>query len=525
MHRDAVILGSGFSGSLLAWILATAGRSVLVLDRQSHPRFAIGESSTPTADFLLAHLADRWNLPSLAPLACWGTWKQSYPEVLGGKKRGFSYYQHLPGQRFHEDDRHSQSLLVAASCEDHWSDTHWLRSSVDHFLAQQASAAGASIEERREVVQCNWDPTCRQWHVDFKQPDNPSLPLQSIQTPWVIDASGAGTALAPWVNNHRDDDWMRTRTRAIFGHFTGVADFHPFASADDPFAGDDAAQHHLLDSGWIWMLRMERGITSVGLVEPYESQTPLPSPEHHFQKLLKEFPTIAPLMSDATCIAPTTGMGQTLGRMSRCMARAAGPGWFSLPLAYGFVDPLHSSGIAHALSGVARVAEAILGDSKELPERIARYNNDLRREVEWIDLLVASCYAAQPSFERFRAAASLYFVAAVAFEQQLANDPAQWPLGFLQSEDIRLRQVAIEIYNSLQGEKETSDFDEQKQATIWAAEVADKIKPWDPVGLLDPKHRNRIAHSSAPKYAAIASRGGALPGDVHQGIPATSPER
>ncbi|MFM8325602.1 MAG: NAD(P)/FAD-dependent oxidoreductase, partial [Pirellulaceae bacterium] len=254
-------------------------------------------------------------------------------------------------------------------------------------------------------------------------------------------------------------------------------------------------------------------------------QTPLPSPEDHFQKRLKEFPTIAPLMSDATCIAPTTGMGQTLGRMSRCMAKAAGPGWFSLPLAYGFVDPLHSSGIAHALSGVARVAEAILGDSKELPERIARYNNDLRREVEWIDLLVASCYAAQPSFERFRAAASLYFVAAIAFEQQLASDPAHWPLGFLQSEDIRLRQVAIEIYNSLQGEKETSDFDEQKQATIWAAEVADKIKPWDPVGLLDPKHRNRIAHSSAPKYAAIASRGGALPGNVHQGIPATSPER
>ncbi|MFN9592718.1 MAG: NAD(P)/FAD-dependent oxidoreductase [Pirellulaceae bacterium] len=525
MHRDAVILGSGFSGSLLAWILAASGRSVLVLDRQQHPRFAIGESSTPTADFLLAHLADRWNLPNLAPLACWGTWKQSYPNVLGGKKRGFSYYQHLPGKSFQEDPQHQHSLLVAASCEDHWSDTHWLRSSVDHFLAQQATAAGASIQERHEVIQCNWDPTCRRWQVNFQPLDNPSRQIHSIQTPWVIDASGAGAAMGPWVNNQRDDGWMRTRTRAIFGHFTGVADFHPSACNDDPFAGDDAAQHHLLDSGWIWMLRMESGITSVGLVEPCGNQSPQPNPEHHFQKRLADFPTIAELMSQASCIAPTTGMGQTSGRMSRCMSKAAGPGWFSLPLAYGFVDPLHSSGIAHALSGVVRVAEAITGDSKELPERIERYNRELRREVEWIDLLVACCYEVQPCFERFRAAASLYFVAAIAFEQQLARDPAHWPLGFLQSDDIRMKQVATEIYNSLQEEKKASDFNDLKRASDWSAFVADQIKPWDPVGLLDPKHRNRIAHSSAPKYAAIASRGGGKSQIVNRRNPAESPER
>jgi FADH2 O2-dependent halogenase len=506
MQHDAVILGSGFSGSLLAWILAASGRSVLVLDRQQHPRFAIGESSTPTADFLLAHLADRWNLPRLAPLACWGTWKQSYPEVLGGKKRGFSYYQHMPGKDFQEDAQHTHSLLVAASCEDHWSDTHWLRSSVDHFLAQQAAAAGAFFQERYEVVQCLWDPTSHDWRVDFRPLDNPSHQHQSIHTPWVIDASGAGAALAPWVNNHRDDDWMRTKTRAIFGHFTGVADFHPVALTEDSFAGDDAAQHHLLESGWVWMLRMEQGITSVGLVEPCGSQSPLPCPDHHFQNRLAEFPTIAQLMSKAVCVAPTSEMGQTAGRMSRCMSTAAGPGWFALPLAYGFVDPLHSSGIAHAISGVARVAEALLGDSKELPERMERYNRELRREVEWIDLLVATCYAAQPSFDRFRAAASLYFVAAIAFEQQLARDPAHWPHGFLQSDDIQLKKVAAEIYASLQ--KEASDPHAPQSGSAWAMAVAEKIKPWDPIGLLDPRHRNRIAHSSAPKYAAIASRGG-----------------
>lgn len=43
MWFDVVIAGSGFSGSLLGWILARHGRSVLIVDRQHHPRLAIGE--------------------------------------------------------------------------------------------------------------------------------------------------------------------------------------------------------------------------------------------------------------------------------------------------------------------------------------------------------------------------------------------------------------------------------------------------------------------------------------------------
>jgi hypothetical protein len=85
--------------------------------------------------------------------------------------------------------------------------------------------------------------------------------------------------------------------------------------------------------------------------------------------------------------------------------------------------------------------------------------------------------------------------------------------------------VATEIYNSLQEEKKASDFNDLKRASDWSAFVADQIKPWDPVGLLDPKHRNRIAHSSAPKYAAIASRGGGKSQNVNRRNPGESPER
>jgi FADH2 O2-dependent halogenase len=62
MKFDVLILGSSFSGSLLAWLLARRGLRVALIDRDRHPRFAIGESSTPVADLLLE--AGRTPIPS-----------------------------------------------------------------------------------------------------------------------------------------------------------------------------------------------------------------------------------------------------------------------------------------------------------------------------------------------------------------------------------------------------------------------------------------------------------------------------
>jgi hypothetical protein len=57
---DLAIVGSGFGGSLLAMIARRLGRSVVLLERGRHPRFAIGESSTPLANLLLEEMAIRY---------------------------------------------------------------------------------------------------------------------------------------------------------------------------------------------------------------------------------------------------------------------------------------------------------------------------------------------------------------------------------------------------------------------------------------------------------------------------------
>ena len=88
LDADIAIVGSGFAGSLCAMIARRLGRSVVLLERGSHPRFAIGESSTPLANLLLEELAQRYALPSLLPLTKWGAWQKHHPRIGCGLKRG-----------------------------------------------------------------------------------------------------------------------------------------------------------------------------------------------------------------------------------------------------------------------------------------------------------------------------------------------------------------------------------------------------------------------------------------------------
>ena len=132
---DVAIIGSGFAGSLTALALRRVGYSVVLLERGRHPRFAIGESSTPLANLLLEELSDRYALTRVRPLSKWGTWQRHHPDIRCGLKRGFSFFRHDFGHPFRDDRRHARQLLVAASPHDEIGDTHWYRPDVDAFLA------------------------------------------------------------------------------------------------------------------------------------------------------------------------------------------------------------------------------------------------------------------------------------------------------------------------------------------------------------------------------------------------------
>lgn len=512
MHRcDVLIVGSSFTGSLLGWILAKQGLDVVIVDKLRHPRFAIGESTTPTADFLLARIADRWGLAELRPLAAWGDWQRVYPELRCGKKRGFAYYEHQSGMPHRDDAGQSASYLVAASAKDEWSDTQWLRSDVDAFLAEQAVKAGCHLREGCEIIDVEQlvvgGASTPRWKVHCEQLGDTGVRLEektSFAAHFLVDASGVGGFSEKWLGNRDDSRAMRTKTGALWGHFRGVGSMREHSIHFDTdavgfFHPDDSAQHHVLEEGWYWMLRFHHGVTSVGLVLPTElwqsNEMVCSSVDQRWEvwhRTLEKYPTIHALMADSVLDAPEGGLRQA-SRLSRRMLHACGPGWAALPTSFGFIDPLHSTGIAHGLSGVMRLAERLTRKEFGMDDGWRAYETQLRQEVDWIDLLVSLSYAGLPSFRRFRALSSFYFIAAIAFEQQLVRDPDAWPEGYLMSGNRSMREESERIYRAV---KQGDSGGEEK----WIEEVRRAIQPWNKVGLLDPKVGNRLAHTAPPKY-------------------------
>ena len=503
-HRfHFAVIGSGFSGSLLAWILAKQGHSVVLVDRAPHPRFSIGESSTPLADFLLEQIADRFDLPALRSLSRWGSWQRDFPQLRAGKKRGFSYYSHPTMQRFSESDQHENSLLVAASASDELSDTHWMRSDVDQWFCEQAVASNVKLIANFDAgsakqIDGGWELS---GEVDEVQ--------ATIRADFVIDASGSGNMLAQALDLRTLDERLRTQTGAMFGHFRNVGKMTDWLSKngiaieDDPFDGDDAAQHHWIGAGWLWFLRFADGTTSVGLVQPCtEWSVDLSEATDRlsaFRRFVASYPTIAELLNDATLVAPHDSLGNPrmawMPRISRLWSQAAGKNWLMLPTTAGLIDPLHSTGIAHSLSGVLRAAELLTKSTSELRrvEALAQYSVDVIDEVRWIDQLVGNCYAAAAhSFDAFVAASSLYFVAAIHCERQMAAT-GEMRDGFLLARSANLQRVSHDaslMLDQLQTDHSANELNK------W---MRQQIQPWNDVGLLDPVAHNRLSRSAAPK--------------------------
>ncbi|MFM7099638.1 MAG: NAD(P)/FAD-dependent oxidoreductase, partial [Verrucomicrobiota bacterium] len=149
---DLAIVGSSFAGSLLALVARRLGRKVLLVERGRHPRFAIGESSTPLAALLLEEMAIRQDLPQLMPFTKWGSWQAAHPEIAAGLKRGFTFYRQTPGRGDGPRPGRVDELLVAASPRDEIADTHWYRPDFDHFLVREAVAAGVEYADETHLT-------------------------------------------------------------------------------------------------------------------------------------------------------------------------------------------------------------------------------------------------------------------------------------------------------------------------------------------------------------------------------------
>lgn len=417
-QRCAVaIVGSGFAGSLLARVLAMLGHDVVLLERGTHPRFAIGESTTPLANLSMERLARRYDLSDCYHLAAHGRWLAHFPDLRRGLKRGFTFYRHHPGRPFANRGSGSERLLVAASPSDAVADMHWLRADVDHHFVRQAVAAGVDFRDRVELTAAASGPG------DVRLTGRRNGASLDLRAEFVIDASGPGGFLARQLSLPSGLKGTRTRSALVFSHFTGVRPMTDVVPGlpKGPYPDDWAAVHHLIDGGWMYALRFDHGVTSAGFaLSPRGlaavSASATPDAEVLWRLLLDRYPTIGAAFGDATPLMPLAFRS----RIQHRLTRAAGERWALLPHAYAFVDPLFSTGIAWSLRAIERLALCFErgGRGRRLPsvDELGRYERLLSAEADQIDRLVAGAYEAMGHFDLFAAHAMIYF-ATVSFAE------------------------------------------------------------------------------------------------------------
>jgi FADH2 O2-dependent halogenase len=491
---EVAIVGSGFAGSLLARVLAVLGYDVVLLERGTHPRFAIGESSTPLANLSLERLGIRYGLADCYNLATHGRWLAHFPEIRRGLKRGFTYYRHHPDQPFANRGLDSERLLVAASPHDLLSDTHWLRADVDHHFVRQAIAAGVDYRDRVELTSA--DVSADSVRVSGTRHGS----AFELRANFLIDASGPGGFLAQQLSIPSGLEHTETRAAIVFSHFDGVRlmkDVVP-GMPEGPYPDDWAAVHHVIDEGWMYSLRFDDGVTSAGFLLTPRGAGALNSsgaadPASLWRELIQRYPTLASAFAEATPLMPIAFRPLIQHRLTR----AAGERWAMMPHAYAFVDPLFSTGIAWGLRAVERLALAFESAAPNRrvpdPDVLARYDAALAAEADQIDRVVAGAYEAMAHFDLFVAQTMLYF-ATVSFaevSQRLApKESAAWN-GFLGVGDPVLEPLARDSLRRLrqitQGHADIGTPAERRGFEDW---IAGAIAPRNIAGLAAPERQN-----------------------------------
>jgi FADH2 O2-dependent halogenase len=359
LETDVVILGSGLAGSITALCLVRQGLRVMILEKGTHPRFALGESTTTPSSLWLKVIAERFNAPEIHNIAT-AEGIRRHVAPTSGVKSNFGFLYHERGAE--RMARSWQAVIAQADCSDSdagpppSSEMHYFRQDIDEYLWSTALGAGAVGRSG-----------CTVTGVCFREEGATveTASGESIHCAFVIDASGSRSVVADTLGLREDPPRMRTNSRAMFTHMVGVTPFEDVDREAPPVVPwSQGTLHHFFDGGWVWVIPFDNqagsqnDLCSVGLC--YDNRRfprdPEVVPEEAWSRFLDEYPAIRRQFAEAETVRPWAATDRLQYSSSRCV----GDRFWLTAHAAGSVDALYSMGNINTFQSIATGVRLVL---------------------------------------------------------------------------------------------------------------------------------------------------------------------
>ncbi|MDM0116541.1 NAD(P)/FAD-dependent oxidoreductase [Variovorax sp. J22R133] len=345
---DVFVIGGGPAGSTIAALLAQQGRNVVLVEKEHHPRFHIGESLLPANVQLFERLGVRDQV-----------------EKFGMTKWGIEFVS--------IEHAHC-SYVEFAEAWDKTMPSAWQvrRSDLDEMLFRHAATRGAQTLEGCKVRDVAFDDDGATVQAELEDGTH-----RTWRAKFVVDATGRDTFLANKFRSKQKNE--AHNSTALFGHFRDARRLEGKREGNISICW--------FPHGWFWFIPLADGTTSVGAVcWPYYLKSRDKPLREFFRDTIAMCPELADRLKDATLVDDAV---HATGNFSYSSTHATGDRYLMLGDAFTFIDPMFSSGVYLAMhsafDGAELVATALDRPALHAQERKA-FEEMMRkgpREYSW----------------------------------------------------------------------------------------------------------------------------------------------
>ncbi len=320
---EVIVIGGGPSGATTAALVAQQGFSVRLLERDHFPRYHVGESLIPETFWVLDRLGI---LPKLRQSRFVKKHSVQFVTEQGRLSAPFYFADHKP----HES---SQTWQVT-------------RQEFDQMLLDHARETGVDVREGVRVLEVIFEGSRA---VGVRTVDDAGT-QREMRARVIVDAAGQSCVIQDRLGLREWDPVLKKA--AIWTYWKGAQ--------RDPGRDEGATLVMQTEGkkGWFWYIPLHDDVVSVGVVAGYDylftGRATKDLEQIYFEEVAR-----CPGVQPRIAAAERSGPFRAAKEYSYRSREVAGDGWVLVGDAYGFLDPLYSSGILLALKSGACAADAI----------------------------------------------------------------------------------------------------------------------------------------------------------------------